>query len=227
MNRRKIVALVLSVAAIGALSLGGCNKADSTPDETEISSSQLSTTVATATTVPATTKVAETETKTEAETNAEIQNVFDNSNESVESNEPQLCTVYVDEKAYTANVGDTVNYVFYLKTPEALEDFQAVTNYDSSMLELLETDLEQMFPVAGSAVVCNTDMPNVIKYNAVNINGMDFTDGGTMISLKFEVLDSGSVAIGTTLEYMDSVKSEPYVSDYKIVGDITYSEKII
>ena len=116
--------------------------------------------------------------------------------------------------------------MFNLKTPEALEDFQATTNYDSGMLELIKADTAEMFPVAGGLVVCNTEMQNMIKFNAVNLNGMDFTNGGSLVSFKFKVLDSGGTAISTTLEYMDSVKSEPYVSDYRIVGDIEYSEEI-
>lgn len=227
MNRRKIIAVALCSAAVCAMLLGGCNKSDSTPDEAATSASQASTSAVATTTAPATAKASETKAETQAAIATEAENVYvPENNESVENAEPQYATVNVDGKAYTFSVGDTLNYVFYLKTPEALEDFQAATNYDSSMLELIEADLDKMFPIAGSTVVCNTDMPNVIKYNAVNLSGMDFTNGGSLVSFKFRVLDSGSVAISTTLEYMDSVKSEPYVSDYKIVGDIQYSEEI-
>lgn len=216
MNRRKIVTIALCFLALSAVLLGGCNKSGSTPDEAETSPTEARTSVVATNTAPAATEA------TKAYTHA----VVATEAQPLQNAEKKICTVNVDGKAYTAAVGDTVNYVFSLKTPEALEDFQATTNYDSGMLELIETDLTEMFPVAGSVVVCNTEMPNAIKYNAVNLSGMDFTKGGTFISLKFKVLDSGSVAIGTTLEYMDSVKSEPYVSDYKIVGDIEYSEEI-
>lgn len=221
-NRIKAI-VSLCVLTLSAVAFVGCNKSDSTPDEAETSSSQVSTSSVASTTAKAT----ETEALTQAVA-TETENVYvaDN-NESAENEEPQYATVNVEGKAYTLSVGDTLNYVFYLKTPEALEDFQATTNYDSSMLELVETETDEMFPVAGGTVVCNSDMPNVIKYNAVNLSGMDFTKGGYLVSFKFRVLDCGGTAISTTLEYMDSVKSEPYVSDYKIVGDITYSEKII
>ena len=140
--------------------------------------------------------------------------------------EPKYCNVIVDEETYTVMVGDTIDYVFNLKTPEALEDFQATTNYDGGMLELVDADTATMFPVAGSGVICNTEIQNTVKFNAVNISGMDFTEGGVLVTFRFTVLDEGNTAISTTLEYMDSVKGEPYVSDYKIVGDFQYSEEI-
>ena len=235
MNRRKLTVAVLCSALILSAVLSGCGKFESNPKEAETTPAVLSSAVS-ETTAPAT-KAEKTEatTKTSAEPetqpqdeDADIPNFDYNYDFEVEeddvSDEP--CTLNIDGKTYTAYIGDVVNYVFYLKTPEALEDFQAVTNYDSGMLELVETDTSEMFPIAGEFVVCNTDMPNIIKYNAVNINGMDFTSGGNMVSFKFRVLDSGGTAVSTTLEYMDSVLEEPYVSDYKIVGDIEYSEEI-
>lgn len=230
MNRRKILAAALCTVLFSSMVLGGCEKPDSTPDEAE-TSPVASSSVASETTIPVT-KADKTQPTEKVQTVIEQlpEDVYvpDYNSEAEEedvSDEP--CTVNVDGKAYTAYIGDTVNYVFYLKTPEALEDFQATTNYDSSMLELVKTSTAEMFPIAGEGVVCNTDMPNTIKFNAVNLSGMDFRGGGNLISLKFRILDSGSVAISTTLEYMDSVKSEPYVSDYRIVGDIEYSEEII
>ena len=228
MNRRKKVAFALCAAAVCAVIFSGCGKSESTPDEAVVALTQPSSSQVMTSSVPATKAYEETKPKTEAVIINNEQNAYTPENtESYESVEPQLCTVNVEGKAYEFYVGDTINYVFNLKTPEALEDFQATTNYDSSMLELVDTNLSEMFPVAGSAVICNTDMPNMIKFNAVNINGMDFTEGDVLVSFKFKIIDSGSVAIGTTLEYMDSVKSEPYVTDYKIVGDIEYSEEII
>ena len=232
MKKGKILSLVFCATLVLSC-LSGCKNADSTPDEATVSSvgevtTAISpTTVASAKTEPETDAVTKPQTNPPEETQTEnyyVPSYNDTYTEAL-SNEP--CVVNVDGKSYTFYIGDTVNYVFYLKTEEALEDFQAVTNYDSGMLELIAEDVTEMFPVAGNSAVCNTEMPNVIKYNAVNINGMDFTQGGNMVSFKFRVLDSGSTAIGTTLEYMDSVLSEPYVNDYKIVGDLKYSEEII
>ncbi|MBR3988204.1 MAG: hypothetical protein IKK10_02755 [Clostridia bacterium] len=233
MNRRKIIALVCCGAIALSVILGGCGKSDSTPDEVETTPA-VSTEVSVTTTAPAT-KAPKTEeiTKahTEAQTQAQQEEVFiPDYNYDVEDdydNSDEPCTVNVDGKTYTCYIGDVVNYVFYLKTPEALEDFQATTNYDSSTLELIESSAKEMFPVAGEIVIYNTDILNSVKFNAVNLNGMDFTNGGNLVSLKFKVIDSGSAAISTTLEYMDSVKSEPYVNDFRIVGDIKYSEEII
>lgn len=229
MHKLKILAISVFAIGFSVLILGGCTKAESTPHEAETAPS-----VALETTEAVT--LAHTQNVTEvSDTSAEAENVFDGEDVFVpdydsdsysyeEDDEP--CLVNVDGKAYTFYIGDTFSYVFNLKTPEALEDFQAVTNYDSSMLEVVKTSLGEMFPIAGESAVCNTEMPNVVKFNAVNINGMDFTKGGSLITLRFRVLDSGSAAVSTTLEYMDSVLSEPYVDNFRIVGDIDYSEEI-
>lgn len=235
MKKGKIISVMLGCALILTV-MGGCKNADSTPDEAATSVAlETSSAVSVTTSAPAETKPA-TEAKTEAQTKPQLSEPeatqaeyyvpsYENTYTEAPANEP--CVVNVDGKSYTFYIGDTVNYVFNLTTEEKLEDFQAVTNYDAGMLELIEEDVTAMFPVAGNAVICNTEMPNVIKYNAVNLSGMDFTKGGYMVSFKFRILDSGSTAIGTTLEYMDSVLSEPYVNDYRIVGDIKYSEEII
>lgn len=217
MNGRKIIAASLCILLLCAVALSGCNNEGSTPDEATVTTTIASTSVVSQTEKTTSSEV-ETEPKTEA-SRVETPLYFETEEPETEA---QVCTVNVEGKSYTCYTGDTINYVFYLKTPEALEDFQATTNYDSSMLEVIETE----FPIAGSSVISNSDMPNMVKFNAVNLSGMDFTNGGSLISITFRVIDGGSVAIGTTLEYMDSVKSEPYVSDYKIVGDIEYSEEI-
>ena len=232
MNRRKIIALVCSLAIVVSLGLSGCGKSESTPDEADTIPETLTSALVTSTAPEKETKATESATKATEDNITEdpVEGIYIpdyNYETEQDDNSYEPCTVNVDGKAYTCYIGDTINYVFYLKTPEALEDFQATTNYDSSMLELIDTSAKEMFPVAGDIVIYNTDILNSIKFNAVNLNGMDFSSGGHLISLKFKVLDSGSAAISTTLEYMDSVKSEPYVNDFRIVGDITYSEEII
>ena len=236
MKRRKALAAVAAVLLLSSVFLGGCGKDnDTTPDEATVSAS---------TTASATSKETKaTEPQTEKATEVLATKSLENAKPQTEYNEPEdvyvpdenngneyeasgVCTLNVDGKTYEAMVGDTITYVFNLKTPEALEDFQATTTYDSGMLMLLSSDTKEMFPVAGDIVVCNTELENMVKYNAVNLSGMDFTKGGVFISLDFKVLDSGGTSVGTTLEYMDSVSSEPYVNDYRIVGDFDYSEEI-
>ncbi len=234
MNRRKILFSVLFVLALTAALLSGCNSSNSTPDEADTS---VITTVSTAQTEAFSTKAEASAPLTQKETE-KAEKIFSGGGYDSDSFEDEtaargdlneddgICTLNVDGKTYTFKVGDTLSYSFYLKTPEMLEDFQAVTNYDSGMLKLLTGSASEMFPIAGNVVIFNGKMPNKIMYNAVNINGMDFTSGGVLASFDFRVTESGGTAISTTLEYMDSVKSEPYVSDYKIIGDITYSEII-
>lgn len=228
MKKLRTVSLIFCLIISLSLVFSGCNnKSASTPDEV-YTSAEASTAEKLTSAVPLSTEVPVTEIKTEAETEPVTEQVYiPDYNSDVQEYEPQdPCTVNVDGKSYTVYIGDTVNYVFYLETAEALEDFQATTYYDSSMLELIDTGADKMFPVAKGAAVYNTEMQNAIKFNAVDINGMDFTNGAELVSFEFRVLDSGSVAISTTLEYMDSVLSEPYVDDFRIVGDINYSEEI-
>ena len=225
MNKRKLIALICLASVAVSAFLGGCSGSENKTEST-------ATTASSAVSSQSETKASDTQNVTQVQTTTastietEAQTQPQNENQN-QDNEPSYCTVYVEDNSYTCSVGDTITYVFNLKTPEALEDFQATTNYDSGMLELIEADSAEMFPVAGSIVICNTDLQNTIKYNAVNISGMDFTKGGALISLDFKVLDSGNTTIGTTLEYMDSVGGEPYVSDYRILGDFDYSEEII
>lgn len=228
MLRRKIIASALTLGMAFSLVLTGCSGEGKITIPTETTEAQQGTTAQVLTVAPATTQAA-----TEAETVAkatEAETEFEGFPEPVYTEEAvnnEPCTINVDGKAYTHYIGDVVTYVFNLKTPEALEDFQASTNYDAGMLEFIEGTPSQMFPLAGDSAVYNCEMPNVIKYNAVKISGMDYTQSSYLVAFNFRVLDSGGTAISTTLEYMDSVKSEPYVSDYKIVGDIQYSEEII
>lgn len=229
MKNRKALAALAVLMMFSAVFTSGCgNDSGSTPDETSQPTSASTSAVA-VTEIPKveSTTVDTKETKPYAESEAQTEAYYENVNNQAAEEEAGICNLIADDKTYTANVGDIVTYVFNLKTPDALEDFQATTNYDSSMLELVDSSVEEMFPIAGKVVVCNTELQNMIKYNAVKLEGMDFTKGGEFIKLKFRILDSGSTAVSTTLEYMDSVKSEPYVSDYRILGDIEYSEEIL
>lgn len=237
MKRRKALATIAVIAFLSSVLLGGCGKnTESTPDEATASSTaslvsstvketKVTESVAEKTSTPAATETAE-NTKAQTVYKESEDNEAPQNNNNYGSEDSGVCTLNVDGKTYEAQVGDTITYVFNLKTPEALEDFQATTTYDSGMLELLQTDTKDMFPVAGDIVVCNTELENCVKYNAVNLSGMDFTKGGVFISLDFRVKDSGGTSVSTTLEYMDSVKSEPYVNEYRIVGDIDYGEEI-
>lgn len=228
MLRRKIIASAVALGLVLTLVLAGCSQGNEIIIPTETSEKTSSTESGTAqavTVVPTTaTQVTTQAMVTEAEPEFEgfPEPVY---TEEAVNNEP--CTINVDGKTYTHYIGDVVTYVFNLKTPEALEDFQASTNYDAGMLEFIETTPAEMFPLAGDTAVYNCEMPNVIKYNAVKISGMDYTQGSYMVAFNFRVLDSGGTAISTTLEYVDSVLGEPYVSEYRIVGDIQYSEEII
>ena len=237
MKRRKALAAVAAVLLLFSSALGGCGKeSESTVDEVTVSVESTTAIETTATKATESTKDKVTEAATtETVETTEAQVVYNepedvyvpqNDNNDYEPENSGVCTLNVDGKTYEAKIGDTITYVFNLKTPEALEDFQATTNYDSGMLELLPADTKEMFPVAGNIVVCNTGLENMVKYNAVNLSGMDFTKGGVFISLDFRVKDSGGTSVGTTLEYMDSIKSEPYVNDYRIVGNIDYNEEI-
>ena len=211
-------------SALLCMVLSGCSENAKTPENTEVSTTVTSTqsTTSAVNKTETQTKPAETEAllETEAYTGVYYEEV-------TEEQAPEYCTINTGGNAYEVMVGDVVTYVFNLRTPVALEDFQVTTNYDGAMLELIEEDVSTMFPVAKSSVIYNSELMNTVKFNAVNLSGMDFTNGGRLVAFKFKVKDWGFTTIDTRIEYMDALNGDPYVSDYATLVDFEYSQEII
>lgn len=126
----------------------------------------------------------------------------------------------------TVHVGDVVNFTATLTTDKALENIQAVLNYDSSMLKLTTTEKKQLFPVIAEVggLVFNTGLDNMIKFNASDIgDGYDFTNGGTLVYASFEVIGEGDSDIYLDIEEMNA-NGYTYVAKSEMVNPYTLDE---
>ncbi len=161
-------------------------------------------------------------------------------------NKPVTCVITVDGKDHKVQLEDTLTYTFYLKTPKKIENVQATLNYPGTTLELLDTVLvtdleevsdkgtleklqkeqEEVFPVLKTSVIYNAFNHNIIKFNATNISGFDFTKGDYLIKLRFKVISGINGAVSAKIEYMDEVGGNPYVDNFKISKDVEIKEEL-
>ncbi|MGN0559285.1 MAG: hypothetical protein ACI4IS_07560, partial [Acutalibacteraceae bacterium] len=125
-------------------------------------------------------------------------------------------------------VGDKVNYTVLLTVPEKIENIQGVITYDSSKLKLVESsdadnDDVTAFPVlAEKNLVWNTNLENAVKFNGSFLKGFDFTAGGVLVSLNFEVIAEGESEVKCSLEEMNSVNATTcYVADGEVKAEFT------
>lgn len=136
------------------------------------------------------------------------------------SSDPKTCIVTVANKNHTVKVGSVITYTCYMKTPDKVEDVQAKVNYTGSALSLVDKTSTQLFPVLGNSAVCNTGVAGVMKYNAINLDGYDFTTKGALVTMKFKVLQSSSASIYSTVEYVTGVEGVPFIDNCKVVKDV-------
>ena len=130
-------------------------------------------------------------------------------------------------------VGDKVNYTMLLTIPEKIENIQGVITYDSSKLKLVESsDAENddvtAFPVlAEKNLVWNTNLENAVKFNGSFLKGFDFTAGGVLVSLNFEVIAEGESEVKCSLEEMNSVDATTcYVADGEVKAEFTQNDTV-
>ncbi|MDO5124298.1 MAG: hypothetical protein Q4D44_06500 [Eubacteriales bacterium] len=135
---------------------------------------------------------------------------------------PTRCTITAGTQGYTKNVGETFTYTCNMKTPKKIEDVQATLTYDGTMLRLISVS----FPVTDSATVYNENIQNEVKFNAVNLQGFDFTKkGGCLVTAQFEVLKKGGTSISTAVEVMSEVGTgNAYVTNYKLADGVKITE---
>ncbi len=130
------------------------------------------------------------------------------------------CTITTGSKGYTLELGDTFTYVCKLTTPGKIEDIQVTTEYDSSVLELIDVQ----FPNLGDSVICNTDLKNEIKFNSIRLKGYDFTKEADLVKIEFKVLKNGGTAISSNFEAMTGIDSTDYVKNYVFVDGVKVKE---
>lgn len=230
MKSKRILAFLMCAVIVIAGMLSGCSAknddaAASTADEATIDEATQSE----AATDPAATKAEET--KAQKETQPATKKPEDSKKkENTTASQPtynppvsadtKTCTVTVANRDYKVNVGSTVTYTCYMKTPGAIEDVQAKVYYTPEALKLIDTKAAQLFPVLGTSAIFNIDSPGVVKYNAINLEGFNFTGKGALVTLRFQVLQSSSASVYSTVEYVTGVDGVPYIDAGKVASGI-------
>lgn len=227
MKIKTITALCLCGVVMCASMLTACRSSSEGSSADEVSSSAESSTSATVTTEATETAGSEESTSPADQTQPATESASKVSgNSSNTAADSKTCIITVNNKDYTAKVGDVVTYSYYLKTPNSIENIQAETDYNGKSLKILDTELQDIFPVLGDSAVYNPNFQNMLKFNATSIKGYDFTKGGSLITLRFEVISSVNAYISTSIEIMDEVGGEPYVELYKISEDVIHTETL-
>lgn len=243
MKKIKFLLVCLCISAICFTTLCGCKASESTatPDEETVTTT-VSVTETTAPAETQSTTQAVTETFAKVENNSDTYGEFVDNAVSADPNKPRTCTITLESGDFTANVGDVVTYTYYLKTPKRIENVQATMNYSGRSLKILNKaiiadpekdlpddlydDLEKAFPVLGDSVVYNGSNQNLLKFNATSVSGYDFTKGGYLITIEFEVISEISGYISTAVEMMDEVGGKPYVDKFAFAKDVVHEESL-
>lgn len=219
MKTKQITAFCLCAVALLSGVISGCSK----NSETEISesvSAVLQSEPETASSKAETETVAVLESQEQTEVKESDDTVDTPSYEPPVSADPATCVITVDNKDRKVNVGDVVTYTCYLKTPDKIEDIQAKIIYTGASLKLMDTDVEKLFPVLGDITICNTEAPGLIKFNAVKIKGIDFTEKDVLVTLRFKVTTGVSASIATTVEFLTEKGGKSYIENCKAEKDV-------
>lgn len=228
MKGKRFTAFCLCALMVLAGTFAGCKapnkKAKTQPTET----TQAVTETVEGDATPATEETSQETTApaTQESTQPQTQNNYsDSSNLTAD---PKVCIITVDNKDYSVSVGSVVTYTCYLKTPDLVEDVQAIINYTGASLQILDDEDETMFPVLGDSVIYNSDMSNIFKFNAVKIKGFDFKEKATLVTLRFKVITGVSASIATSIEFLTEKGGVPYIEDCKVNkdADVKYEESL-
>lgn len=116
----------------------------------------------------------------------------------------------------TCYVGDTISVVLNLTSQKSVINYQGTTSFDTKYLKLKD--------VKSNAIGLASASEKEINYNASTINGMNFSETGTVYTATFEVLQSGSTNIKNNLEIISELVNNNIVqladSDYDLSIDI-------
>jgi hypothetical protein len=121
------------------------------------------------------------------------------------------------------HVGDTVTCKIKITTPDVLENYQAELNYDTNYLKVNKAVLVSP---AKSGGIINYKSEGSVKFNGSNIgDGYDYTSGGTIVEVTFEVVASGSttptMSWTTANQFTSGTSGTKYVNDGKLSNGMT------
>jgi len=135
-----------------------------------------------------------------------------------------------DEKIHK---GDVVTYTFNLLAGEKIEGIQIEMGYTGEVLQLISQlntypeeeyniyDLSAAYPVlsSGGSLVSNANIDNRILFNAVSLKGYDFTNGGVLVTVSFNVIEQGDADIDLKIVVIQG-KNTMYVNNGYITEQV-------
>ena len=114
------------------------------------------------------------------------------------------------------NVGDTVTCTYKLTTPEVIENFEGVINYDPDCLTVKNAKL---IKPASSGGILNFKLKDEIKFNGTNISGAyDYTEGLDFMVVTYEVKSGGSTSVTEDWTVITGVSQKPYAENDKLIN---------
>lgn len=117
-------------------------------------------------------------------------------------------TLSVDGHDYKK--GDTVTVTYTVKSTKVLANFQGTITYDSSKLKVKKAELQS--PVKSNSIV-NAKNSGVIKFNGSDItSGYDFTNGGDLIVVTYEVTGTGSAKTSYLWESASTIENNKIIT---------------
>lgn len=117
-------------------------------------------------------------------------------------------TLSVDDHDYKK--GDTVTVTYTVKSTKVLANFQGTITYDSSKLKVKKAELQS--PVKSNSIV-NAKNAGVIKFNGSDItSGYDFTNGGDLIVVTYEVTGTGSAKTSYLWESASTIENNKIIT---------------
>lgn len=117
-------------------------------------------------------------------------------------------TLSVDGHDYKK--GDTVTVTYTVKSTKVLANFQGTITYDSSKLKVKKAELQS--PVKSNSIV-NAKNAGVIKFNGSDItSGYDFTNGGDLIVVTYEVTGTGSTKTSYLWESASTIENNKIIT---------------
>ena len=117
-------------------------------------------------------------------------------------------TLSVDGHDYKK--GDTVTVTYTVKSTKVLANFQGTITYDSSKLKVKKAELQS--PVKSNSIV-NAKNAGVIKFNGSDItSGYDFTNGGYLIVVTYEVTGTGSAKTSYLWESASTIENNKIIT---------------
>lgn len=141
--------------------------------------------------------------------------------DKVKREKPTENTSHASSKTLTVNgktcyVGDTITVVLNITSQKTIVNYQGTLSFDNKYLKLKEVK-------SNNFGVANFDGTNIL-YNASAINGMNFSETGTVFTATFEVKNTGSTTVKNDLEIISELVNNSIKqlssSDYKATVEI-------